>query len=416
MALNRFQGLLIAASVLAAGSGASAQPVRPLLLSDVLARVREANPALEALRLEAAAARTRRDQVSAWQDPMVSATVNTGAGRMQRSEVMVEQALPWPDVLRARADATDAASRSIETRADAATADLVLEATGAYVEAAGVELMMGHLDHFQAELAAFEQAAAVQYETGLGPQQAILRIQLEKNGLARRRLELSARVETLRETLARLAGGEPGWTGRPLVLPEPLPGPTPAPEAADVRRRPEWDGFEASLERLDAETAEARKAFRPDLSVHASWMEGSVMRGGRDAFGFGFGLRLPVWRAPRRAAVEEKEVERRRLEALMEDLEIRTLSEARSARIRIGSLLKTMELVDDVLLPQGEATQQATAAAYTNGRADYLDLVEAERILLDLRLERVELQVRLLTEQANLVRLLPPDGEPTTDH
>jgi outer membrane protein TolC len=75
-----------------------------------------------------------------------------------------------------------------------------------------------------------------------------------------------------------------------------------------------------------------------------------------------------------------------------------------------------MDLVDGVLLPQAEATQQATAAAYTNGRADYLDLLEAERILLDLRLDRIALRVRLLTEHATLDRLVPPlGGEPSDD-
>lgn len=418
MVLSRLPGLLAAVPLLVIGSAASAQPTDPLLLTDVLTRVVEASPTLSADRLEAAAARTRSDQVSAWRDPMISATVNTGPGRMQRSEIMVEQAFPWPDVLRARADAAEAGARSVGSMADATLADLILETTKVYVEAAGIELMIGHLEHFHSELAAFERAAAVQYEMGLGPQQAILRMQLEKNGLVRRRLELSSRAESLRESLTRLAGGDPeaGWSGRPLVLPEPQLGPDRTPDASGVRLRPEWNAYTSSLERLDAEREVARKAFRPDFSVHASWMEGSVMRGGKDAFGFGIGLRLPIWRAPLHAAVEEKELERRRVEALMDDFEIRTLSEARASLIRIESLVDLLDLVDEVLLPQGEATQQATAAAYTNGRADYQDLLEAERVLLDLRIERVELQVRLLTEQATLARLMPPsDGESTTD-
>jgi outer membrane protein TolC len=145
-------------------------------------------------------------------------------------------------------------------------------------------------------------------------------------------------------------------------------------------------------------------------------MEGSIMRGGRDAFGVGIGLTVPLWRAPRHAAVEEKALDGQRVAALMEDLGNRTLADARAARIRIASLEETMDLVDGVLLPQAEATQQATAAAYTNGRADYLDLLEAERILLDLRLDRIALRVRLLTEHATLDRLVPPlGGEPSDD-
>jgi outer membrane protein TolC len=422
MALPNVPGLLVAASLLAYGTAASAQPIdRPpesLLLADVLARVREANPALSAHRLEAAAARTRGDQVSAWRDPMVSATVNTGPGRMQRSEIMVEQAIPWPDVLRAGEDAADAAAESLERSADVALAELLLEATMVYVEAAGAELMMGQIDHFREELAGFEQAAASQYESGMGPQQAILRMQLEKNGLLRRRLELAARIESLRQVLVRLSGGEPlaGWADRPLVLPEAPGGGAPAPDSAAARRRPEWGAYEASLRRITSEQAAARKAFRPELSVHAIWMEGSIMRGGRDAFGVGIGLTVPLWRAPRHAAVEEKALDGQRVAALMEDLGNRTLADARAARIRIASLEETMDLVDGVLLPQAEATQQATAAAYTNGRADYLDLLEAERILLDLRLDRIALRVRLLTEHATLDRLVPPlGGEPSDD-
>lgn len=415
---SRLQGLLVAVLLAAPGSSASAQPTpaqAPALpLDSVLARVRAANPALAAARLESAVLSTRRPRVTAWNDPMVSATVNTGPGRMQRAQIMVEQPLPWPDVLRSRGESADAAVEAASFRAEATEADLVLEATLAYVEAAGIEQQIAQIAHFREELAAFEEAAAVQYETGAGPQQAILRMQLEKNGLARRVLALDARLRSLREALGHLTGqsGDPAWIDRGLVLPDPGPDPAITRDGSATRRLPEWRAREAAIRQATTEGALARKAFRPEVSIRLAWMEGAVMRDYRDAAGIGFGMRVPLWRAPRHAAVEEKELELQRLEALQDDLASRTVTRTRALLASVGSHRETLGLLDGTLLPQAEATQQATVSAYTNGRADYLDLLEAERVLMDLRLDRIAHQVQLLQDLATLERIAP---SPATD-
>lgn len=47
---------------------------------------------------------------------------------------------------------------------------------------------------------------------------------------------------------------------------------------------------------------------------------------------------------------------------------------------------------------------EATLSAYTTGRTDFLDLLDAERTLFNLRMERIDTYVRYLKTTAALER------------
>lgn len=374
----------------------------PLSLEEVLAWLDERNPELEAARIDARTAATGPARVSSLPDPMVSGEFMAGRGRMARSEWMVEQAFPWPGTLDLRRRAAEASARGAEVGAVLERYDLVLEATNTYLEIAALQEKLIHLAHFREELIGFERAAASRYETGNGPQQAILRLQLEKNSTAEKDLMLRIELADRFERLRRLAGDPEDLTARSLVLPA---APAPSPATGDGDRTADEALLDQEAERLNLEVRLAELSFRPELSARITWVEGSIMRENRSAIGIGGAISLPLRKDARRASLEAARLERTRLDAEREALLVRLDTERAAARSRLAAGRALLDLIDQTLIPQAEATRQATVSAYAVGRADYLDLLDAERMLVELRLSRIDRLVDVHRDTELLRRL-----------
>ena len=71
--------------------------------------------------------------------------------------------------------------------------------------------------------------------------------------------------------------------------------------------------------------------------------------------------------------------ERRRLEEARDAME----NAVEQALIRIETLDEQIELLDSVLVPQSEESLHATEAAYQTGQVGVLDLLDSERVQLD---------------------------------
>lgn len=374
----------------------------PLSLDEVLAWLDERNPELEAARIDARSAATGPARVSSLPDPMVSGEFMAGRGRMARSEWMVEQAFPWPGTLDLRRSAAEATARSAEVVAELEWYDLVLEATTTYLEIAALQEKLIHLAHFREELIGFERAAASRYETGNGPQQAILRLQLEKNSTTEKDLMLRVELADRFERLRRLAGNPEDLTARSLVLPA---APVSSPAIGDDERTSDEALLDEEAERLNLEVRLAELSFRPEFSARITWVEGSIMRENRSAVGIGGAISLPLRKGARRASLEAARLERTRLDAERDALVQRLDTERAAARSRLATGRALLDLIDQTLIPQAEATRQATVSAYAVGRADYLDLLDAERMLVELRLSRVDRLVDVHRDTELLRRL-----------
>jgi len=59
--------------------------------------------------------------------------------------------------------------------------------------------------------------------------------------------------------------------------------------------------------------------------------------------------------------------------------------EIRKAQIEVLAAEKRVKLYRDTLLPQAEASFKASTAAYQNNRAEYMSLIDAQNLLLDIQ-------------------------------
>lgn len=417
--------VLLLTLLFAAPASAQDRPEEPappnaglLDLGDVLRHVREANPSLRAARLGADALGTRAAQASALPDPTVSITyqplpVLTARGA-QRTQWRLEQPIPFPGKLRLQGEVADLGADVAAYEAEALAADLVLQAKQAYYELYRIQQIQAFLRDFQAELGSFEEVAAVRYEVGEGTQQAVLKAQLEKNRLAERVLDLQERRRRAAETLARLTN-QPGGA-RSFQAVRLAPPPVPSLDAARLvevayAERPEGAALDAAAAQADRQVALAQKGFYPDFGVGLTYFdiaEADVppTATGRDALGVGVSVKVPLQRGRLRAQLEEARLRRAEVEARQEALRTEFRTEIEDLRYALEQEAEALVLYRTTLLPQVATTVEATLAAYTTGRADFLSLLDTERSQLDLRTGYEDTLARYLKTTAALEHAL----------
>ena len=416
----------VARAVLLACLAALAVPARAqapdtLRLDAVLDAVYADNPTLAAARLDARALARRGDQVGALPDPTASVMVApypilTARGT-QRSQWRVEQMLPWPGTLGLRRDAVEAAAEAARLSADATALDLARDATRAYADLVRTQEAADVVRAFQARLGAFAEAAAVRYEVGRGPQGAILQVQLERQRLDERLIELDRQRDTAVQMLARVLD-RPGLTvGRVVTPPAALPDADDL-DALALDLRPEVAAAQARIDQAEIDVALAERAYYPDLGVGVVYTDiapadAPPTATGRDALGLVASVRIPLGRDRLRAGVEEARLRQRAAEVRLEATQTAIQTDFADALSDALRAAEAVALYRDTLLPLSLTTVESALAGYTTGAVDFLAFLDAERARFQIQLGLVDARARLLDASADLARavgLTTPDA------
>jgi cobalt-zinc-cadmium efflux system outer membrane protein len=191
---------------------------------------------------------------------------------------------------------------------------------------------------------------------------------------------------------------------RPQESPVPeiaLPGrtrtapPVPLVRARALEARPELDAAGAELARADTLVEIARREYKPDVTLGATYglvtarsdlAPGiTVPNDGKDVFGLSVSVNLPIKRGRLDAGLEEATeqrlaaVEHRRDVSASVDRAVGELVE----RLRLSG--EQVGLFERVLLIQAEQSLRSAESGYAAGNLNSLDLLDAERVLLEVR-------------------------------
>ncbi len=412
----RVIGVAVLAIHLTQAPSAQTQEATPdtLRLEAVLAEL-YASPVLRAARLGANALASEANGADAWPDPTVSFAVQpfpvyTARGA-QRSQLRVEQMLPWPGTLSRRLAVAESAAHIAETEVTVQAADLALEATEAYIRLGRVEAIETILRRYGTRLEAFTEAAAVRYEVGRGTQAAILRLQLEAGGLEARLLPLAAQRQLAGATLARLLDQPELVRASVSIAPIVLPMAADSIFATALFLRPELAVLDAWAARTNAEISLAEWAFYPAIGASLTYFDiasGDIPASadGRNALAVGFTVKVPLDRSSRRADLQAARLRAAQITAEREALETAIVTSVTAHLHHAHHEYEARQLYRTRLLPQAETTVESTLAAYTTGQADFLTLVDAERARFELHIAEAEAETRYLIAAARLARAL----------
>ena len=358
------------------------------------------NPGLEAAFTRWKAASEKAAQAESLPDPQFTYAhfieeVETRVGP-QQSRFGLMQRVPWFGKRTLRGDVATEAANTAFHQYQAAKLKLFYEVKKAYYEYYFLYRAIGITEDNIQLLRHLEGVAQTRLRAG-GSQSGVIRAQVELGKLDDRLRTLNALRVPLRTRL-NAAMNRPH--GAPLSWPREAPLAGAALDADKILEQfaganPELSALDGMIRKEDRSIALARKEYFPDVTLGLDYIatDDALMAGtpdsGKDPVIAMVSVNLPIWRGKLKAGVEEARHRHRAAELMREDLSNVLESDLHMALYRFQDAGRKIDLYGDTLIPQSEQALRVTEEAYRTGTADFLDLIDAERLVLEFRLTHV---------------------------
>ena len=377
-------------------------------LADYLRIAALNNPGLKAAFERWKAAIERVPQVRALPDPKFTygyfvQEVETRVGP-QKHRVGVMQAFPWLSKLRLRGDVAAREARVHGHLYDAEKLRLFYQVRKVYHDYAYLGRSIAIVGESMDLLRNLEAVVRARYAAGAASHPNLIQTQVELG-------KLEDRLKSLQALQPALVAQLNAVLGRDITTPVPWPKghPTDHPPlpvadliAALAQENPERHAARERIRTAEAGADLAAKTGYPDFALGLTTIQTDsrndmdVDDNGKDPVLLTLDVTLPIWRDKNRAAEREAAA---RLAAAKHTHANRTLNlsaELRVALYHYDDARRKVNLFRDTLVPKSEEGLKATQTAFAAGKGRFLDIIDAERTLLEFRL----LTERALANQA----------------
>ncbi len=327
----------------------------------------------------------RSAQADALPDPMLQVGIqNDGfssieVGRMETSfvSVMASQTLPWPGKRGLRRQLAELGTSQAQHALTRLRLSTEAEVRRAYWRLLLVRDRLVLLEQLAALWQKSAEVARVRYETSGGAQSDVLRAQLEIARLDQRRVGLEGEERAQIQSLNRLRArplAEPIVTSAHIGdLPSLARFDSFFSEERSLRQSPELASARLGVTRSQRSVALAEKSYSPDLTVSG----GIMYRGALPPMWLlTVGGPLPVFGGRSRAVAENKawgSAAQHEVAAIEQMLRWRT-AERRNAFL---ALRKMVDIYQQGLLIQSQATAESTLAQYQVGKTSFASVLDA---------------------------------------
>lgn len=259
-----------------------------------------------------------------------------------------------------------------------------------------------------------EKLALIQNEVGKVTLQDVLRAQIEQERLTTG----IANLDDSRQPLLAQFKASLGLKaeGAPPPVPQKLKA-TPLDLTSEMlftralARNPRLKAMEAEVRLAEASLRLASKAKVPDFSagIEADVKANPVMV--RPSLG----VTLPIWRDKIAAQIAGAQAVKRAAEARLSAEQIALAVEFAEKSFMFREASRNLELLHKRLLTMARHSLEVAQSGYVGGKVDFLNVIDAERTLLDLQLSEVEARLQrelALADLSLLILGVPPANAP----
>jgi outer membrane protein TolC len=384
---------------------------QPLALNQAIAYALAHNPSLAAAQLRATATGERQDRAGAFPNPFLRVSAEDPASDFRiddagETKLGIEQRVPGLGKRPLRRLAASVDFEAARFAVEETKQDLILSVTEAVQGLNAIRRMASLLRNEGQLLKQLETVAKTQYAAGTATQQDVIKAQSEATMLQQRRIDIQTREQALKARLNTLLG-RPADTALGEVAVPPLP-PWVQPDSSNWLARAESENPSLSRARVMADKGRieerlATREFVPDLTLMA---EATRVEDDETQMLLGLGIDLPIQIPATRAGIREANGMAQAADAEWDALRRQTAGQIQEVASACEAAWQTLELLNTQLIPQAEARYRASEAAYTAGKADFMDLLESQRFRLDVRMKVVSMEAEAATQRARLERLL----------
>lgn len=181
--------------------------------------------------------------------------------------------------------------------------------------------------------------------------------------------------------------------------------------ATALARNPRLKAMEAEVRMADASIRLATKAKVPDFSAG---IEADV-KASPITVRPSVGVTLPIWRDKIAAQIAGAQAGKRAAEARLSAEQIMLAVEFAEKSFMFRESSRNLALLTERLLPKARQSLDVAQSGYVSGKVDFLNLLDAERTLLEFQLSEVEARVQrelALAELSLLILGTGPAGAP----
>jgi outer membrane protein TolC len=370
-------------------------------IADLLAHANMSNPSLSAARLRKQARQEIRPQVTSLPDPRLGLglqlrSVETRVGP-QKQSLSFGQSFPTGGKLNLKGRIADHLVQEAGEDLQTVRLEVSRSLRRAYYEYWFNRRTQVITKEMMDLVISGEQVARTRYSSGRGGQESLIKAQVELGVLEDRVRTLQQIEPTIVDSINALLDRDPGT---PLGDPDPedLKESELLLSKEEVfsimeKRSPELRNFDIQAKRKLLEAKLEAKARIPDITFGLTWIRTDdslfpTPDRGKDPLLATVGINLPLRRGKYRAAEKAKSLERAAILKSSKNAQNRLEADLEKAFFLYQDGRRKLNLYRDSLVPKGRQSLEATFASFQAGRSSFLDLLDAERVLLDFELSQ----------------------------
>ncbi len=390
--------LVVAAMLLAsrphAGLAQGGGGVPRITRADAVREALAHNPLVQVSLEQVAQSRARVNQALAIPEPQfgVNLIANQSAlqlGRSTETDLSLGVTVPMPNKIRL---AGQVARGDLSATTEASTLQgqqIALQANQAYDSLLGAAQHRKDLEEAQRLAQDFVAKTQARYNAGTAPRLDVIQAQV---GLAQAENDLIASergVARARAALNRVLGRvltAPIDAADSLTIP-PEPGDLERLVPLALQRRPELRGLEGQQAGARAAQRLAQQYFIPDIVFGVS-RNNAYGAGVSYSTNVGIGIPLFPWQH-QRGAVAEATHREAELAAQHRDVSSQVEQDLRDTFATASTALRQATFIRDELLPSAREAYRIASTAYTLGTSSTLEVIQAQRTLLDAQTQYV---------------------------
>ncbi len=382
-------------------------------MKQLILAVLKHNPSVEAMQSAWQAAESRIDQLSALDDPMLSYSfapdTRNVKGRDFGQKIQFSQKLPWPGKLSLRGDSARYEAKASQENIRLLQLQLVEASASAFADWYYIHEAQ-RINRINQDLwREFRAIAELKYSTGRASKQHALRAEVEQVMLEHQAIVLLRKKRDILAHLNTLLNRAPDVV---IAPPTSLPKTQPLPSVARLRQmaieqHPEIKALLAQKKASDANVKLAERDYYPDFNVNAGY--NSLWDREDKRFTVGLGINIPLGQGKRDAKLSEKRARSLQMKWKIQDKQAVVAGAVQRAYNNVEESRHVITLYNNKLMPLAEENLHAAKVDYQSGKGGFLDLVSAEKNLIQTQLNFVQAKANY---QRHLAMLAKHVGDP----
>ncbi len=389
-------------------------------LSELIEEALSQNPQIKAARNEWEASLQVIPQAKSLPDPMLSysyfgQSVETRLGP-QRNKFSLSQKFPFFGKLSLKGEIARKGASVLEEQYMAVKLNIVLKVKNTFFSLFWLDRAIRIAQEEKEVLERLTKIAEKKYETGEANQQDVLKAQLEISKVQDKILILNQRRRAIAAELNALLNRRPdSFIGEVEEF-----------EAPELRfeleklyewareMRPELRKAQHFIEKNKESLKLAKKNYFPDFRLMFDYIDiggGTTtnIKDGRNSWMASVGINIPIWRKKLHAAEAEAAAKLKASQDSYENVQNETLSRVNELFFEVETASEQVNLYKYSLLPLAEQSLKASEVGYLTGKVDFLNLLDAERMVLLIRIGYFKTIADLGKSLAQLERVVGKD-------